>query len=87
MSRDRECNVRYWPQKINAGISAEQAQRLNRAFQKSRVGDQEHGGFQQALIFEREATRILGVGSIKEIGLASKVPQAVSRLPRTFFNR
>jgi hypothetical protein len=73
VSRDRECNVRYWPQKINAGTSAEQARKLNQTFLTSRVGDQENGGFQQALIFEREATRILGVGSVEgnRIGIES----------------
>ncbi|UGX92333.1 hypothetical protein G6321_00042575 [Bradyrhizobium barranii subsp. barranii] len=72
VSRDRECNVQYWRQKINAGISAEQAQKLNRAFLESRV-DKWHSGFRQALIFEREATRILGVGSIEgdRIGIES----------------
>jgi hypothetical protein len=72
VSRDRECNLRYWPRKINAGTSAGQARLLNRTFLKTRANGQ-LGGFHQALIFERDATRVLGVGSVggNRIGIES----------------
>jgi hypothetical protein len=61
--RDRDCNVLYWPQKINTGISQEQADLLNLTFLNSRTA-QVQGGRYQALTFQRRVQLTLEVGSV-----------------------
>jgi hypothetical protein len=63
VSRDRECNVQFWRQKIDEGLTVQQTRSLNLAFQETRV-HKDAGGFWQALSFARAAARILGVGSV-----------------------
>jgi hypothetical protein len=75
VSSDRDCNVQFWRQKIDEGITEGQAQSLNLAFLKTRV-DKRASGFWQALTFERDATRIFGIGIVE--GQRVGIPETAS---------
>ena len=85
VSLDRECNVRSWRRKINAGTSAEQDDLLNLTFLRSRTATG-MSGFWQANAFQRRAKIALNVGSVggDRVGIAKYcvVPAVTEKIPQ-----